>query len=114
AGDFRLAHRSQHAHAGSRRGAARHRAVEPDADRRHALMEEPASSRMGRRALSADRATVPRGRGTRAGALVGIRARVRASPPVMRGLDPRIHLLPEEVLAKRWIAGSSPAMTASA
>src|ERR671935_2686244 len=29
----------------------------------------------------------------------------------MRGLDPRIHLLRKKVFAKRWIAGSSPAMT---
>jgi hypothetical protein len=28
----------------------------------------------------------------------------------MRGLDPRIHLLRKN-LSKRWIAGSSPAMT---
>jgi hypothetical protein len=31
------------------------------------------------------------------------------SSVVMRGLDPRIHLL-----AKRWIAGTSPAMTPGA
>jgi hypothetical protein len=31
-------------------------------------------------------------------------------PVVMRGLDPRIHPL-RKSLFKRWIAGSSPAMT---
>src|SRR5437588_12592555 len=30
---------------------------------------------------------------------------------VMRGLDPRIHLLRKNFLEVRWIAGSSPAMT---
>ena len=30
---------------------------------------------------------------------------------VMRGLDPRIHHLSESRFVKRWIAGSSPAMT---
>ena len=30
---------------------------------------------------------------------------------VMRGLDPRIHLLRKNGLFERWIAGSSPAMT---
>jgi hypothetical protein len=36
-----------------------------------------------------------------------------ASSPlaVMRGLDPRIHLLRKKILFRRWIAGSSPAMT---
>jgi len=33
-----------------------------------------------------------------------------ATPLVMRGLDPRIHPLLKSFL-KRWIAGSSPAMT---
>ena len=33
-------------------------------------------------------------------------------PLVMRGLDPRIHLLRKKSLRRRWIAGSSPAMTA--
>ena len=47
-GDFRLSHRSQHSHGRSRRGAARHRPLEPDVDRRHALMEERAPSGMGR------------------------------------------------------------------
>src|SRR3989442_2746787 len=32
--------------------------------------------------------------------------------PVMRGLDPRIHLLCKNILRNRWIAGSSLAMTA--
>jgi hypothetical protein len=36
-----------------------------------------------------------------------------ANPVVMRGLDPRIHPLPKEILFERWIAGSSPAMTIS-
>jgi hypothetical protein len=36
-----------------------------------------------------------------------------APPLVMRGLDPRIHLLREMSFFKRWIAGSSPAMTSS-
>jgi hypothetical protein len=31
---------------------------------------------------------------------------------VMRGLDPCIHPLPKERFFRRWIAGSSPAMTA--
>ncbi|MEH2518959.1 hypothetical protein V1279_004532 [Bradyrhizobium sp. AZCC 1610] len=31
---------------------------------------------------------------------------------VMRGLDPRIHPLSENHFFRRWIAGSSPAMTA--
>jgi hypothetical protein len=30
----------------------------------------------------------------------------------MRGLDPRIHLLRKKFFQRRWIAGSSPAMTA--
>ena len=35
-----------------------------------------------------------------------------ANPLVMRGLDPRIHPLPKKRFFGRWIAGSSPAMTA--
>ncbi len=31
---------------------------------------------------------------------------------VMRGLDPRIHPLWKKCFFRRWIAGSSPAMTA--
>jgi hypothetical protein len=31
---------------------------------------------------------------------------------VMRGLDPRIHPLRKKRFFRRWIAGSSPAMTA--
>jgi hypothetical protein len=30
---------------------------------------------------------------------------------VMRGLDPRIHLLRKKVYENGWIAGSNPAMT---
>ena len=36
---------------------------------------------------------------------------IAANPVVMRGLDPRIHPLSKKRLFKRWIAGSSPAMT---
>jgi hypothetical protein len=31
---------------------------------------------------------------------------------VTRGLDPRVHLLRKTFLQRRWMAGSSPAMTA--
>ncbi|WP_156434161.1 hypothetical protein [Bradyrhizobium retamae] len=31
---------------------------------------------------------------------------------VMRGIDPRIHPLRKKCFFRRWIAGSSPAMTA--
>ena len=34
-----------------------------------------------------------------------------ANPVVLRGLDPRIHPLPKKRVFRRWIAGSSPAMT---
>ena len=40
-----------------------------------------------------------------------MRGNLSAPPLVMRGLDPRIHLLREMNFFKRWIAGSSPAMT---
>jgi hypothetical protein len=40
-----------------------------------------------------------------------MRSNFSAPPLVMRGLDPRIHLLHEMSFFKRWIAGSSPAMT---
>ena len=53
---LRLAHRSQHADGGPRRGAARHRPLEPRAHRRHALVEVRAPPGVGRRALPADRA----------------------------------------------------------
>ena len=47
-GDFRLTDRSKHAHGRSRRGAARHRPLEPHVDRRYALVEEPAPPGVGR------------------------------------------------------------------
>jgi hypothetical protein len=34
-----------------------------------------------------------------------------ANPVVLRGLEPRIHPLPIKRVFRRWIAGSSPAMT---
>ncbi|MCK1640740.1 hypothetical protein IVA95_24925 [Bradyrhizobium sp. 157] len=37
-----------------------------------------------------------------------------AAKLIMRGLDPRIHLLRKKCFFRRWIAGSSPAMTACA
>jgi hypothetical protein len=40
-----------------------------------------------------------------------MRHKLSAYSVVMRGLDPRIHPLPEKGLFERWIAGSSPAMT---
>ena len=46
-GDFRLADRSVDADGRSRRGAARHRLVEPHADRRHAVLEKSAARGMG-------------------------------------------------------------------
>jgi hypothetical protein len=38
-------------------------------------------------------------------------ASAATNPVVMRGLDPRIHPLSKKHFFKRWIAGSSPAMT---
>src|SRR5262245_9977250 len=35
----------------------------------------------------------------------------RSPIPVTRGLDPRVHLLRKNFLRRRWMAGSSPAMT---
>ncbi len=53
-GHFRLADRSIDADGRPRRGAARHRLVEPHADRRHALLEKSEAPAMEQRALPAD------------------------------------------------------------
>jgi hypothetical protein len=38
-------------------------------------------------------------------------ARARTTHSVIRGLDPRIHHSSQRLLRRRWMAGSSPAMT---
>ena len=59
----------------SQRRTARHRTVEPRADRRHALVETSAAGALEQRTLSADRQAASRRRGAGRCALGGIRAR---------------------------------------
>src|SRR3989454_2873601 len=74
-GQLRLADRSLDAARGPRRRAARHRALEPRADRRHALVADGQAAGVGQRALSADGAAGARGRSAGARTLAGIRPR---------------------------------------
>jgi hypothetical protein len=43
--------------------------------------------------------------------MMTLSAGAAAHPVVMRGLDPRIHPHRKKRFFRRWIAGSSPAMT---